>query len=554
VSYVISEPQLMASVAAGINGIGANLSAANAAAAGPTSGLAAAAADEVSEALANAFGAYGTEYQSLVGALERWHGQFAQTLTGAATAYAQTESAIVGALGLPSATGSAFSAAAIPPFPANLTTLILGPTGGPIPSAQYIAAANKLYVQAFGMGQTLQGLFTPEQLNPITGPKSLTLNQSVALGVTILDNQLFAELSNPANPNNTVTVFGYSQSSIISALEMQNLAAGTSAFGANPPNVNQLNFVLVGNEMNPNGGLLSRFPNLTIPSLGLTFYGAMDANTPYHVANYTLEYDGFADFPKYPLNVVSDVNAVAGIVFVHTTYLSTPQAVINSATTLTTSPGYTGNTTYFMIPTQNLPLLDPLRLLPGIGNPLADLIQPDLQVIVNLGYGDPYHGYSTSYANLPTPFGLWPSLPPGTVLNALAAGTQQGFHDFSADMGTMTAQAIAAPLALPAAPDFAAMSIPSPVQVANTLTSIVSTDYAVLLPTADIGTALVSTLPTYDAELFLDQLSQGNLINAIGFPIAADVGLGTVSGGVELLTAVSALTSNVSDIQSLFAS
>ncbi|MGB9228039.1 PE domain-containing protein [Mycobacterium sp.] len=36
-SYVITEPQLMASVAAEINGIGAKLSAANAAAAGPTS-------------------------------------------------------------------------------------------------------------------------------------------------------------------------------------------------------------------------------------------------------------------------------------------------------------------------------------------------------------------------------------------------------------------------------------------------------------------------------------------------------------------------------------
>jgi len=28
---------------------------------------------------------------------------------------------------------------------------------------------------------------------------------------------------------------------------------------------------------------------------------------------------------------------------------------------LATSPGYTGNTTYYMSPTQNLPLLTPLR-------------------------------------------------------------------------------------------------------------------------------------------------------------------------------------------------
>jgi hypothetical protein len=57
----------------------------------------------------------------------------------------------------------------------------------------------------------------------------------------------------------------------------------------------------------------------------------------------------------------------------------------------------------------------------------------------------------------------------------------------------------------------------------------------------------------YDSELFVQQLAQGNLLNAIGFPIAADVGLATVSGGVELLAVASALSSNVKDLQSLFA-
>ena len=31
-----------------------------------------------------------------------------------------------------------------------------------------------------------------------------------------------------------------------------------------------------------------------------------------------------------------------------------------------------------MLPTANLPLLDPVRLIPLIGDPLADLLQPDL--------------------------------------------------------------------------------------------------------------------------------------------------------------------------------
>jgi hypothetical protein len=102
-----------------------------------------------------------------------------------------------------------------------------------------------------------------------------------------------------------------------------------------------VSFVLVGNEMTPNGGMLARFPGLNIPSLGLPFYGGMNANTGYTVINNTLEYDGFADFPQYPIDFLADLNAVTGIVFVHGTYLSVPQAQLDQAITLPTSPGYT---------------------------------------------------------------------------------------------------------------------------------------------------------------------------------------------------------------------
>ncbi|MGO9508008.1 MAG: PE family protein [Mycobacterium sp.] len=554
-AYVITEPQLMASVAVEINGIGANLSAANAAAAGRTTSLAAAAADEISAALAKAFGAYGAEYQSLVGQLEGWHGQFTQTLTNAGTAYAGTETAIAsglaGALGVAGGSGAALSAATIPPFPANMLTYFIGGTGTPIPSQSFVTKANNLYVRSVN---ALTTLVTPEQLYPLTGVKSLVLDTSVSEGVTILDQALYTSIHTNGQ---SVTVFGISQSAIISSLEMRNLANGTSMFGANPPDVSQLNFVLTGNEMNPNGGLLSRFPNLSLPALGLTFYGSTPADTPYHVANYTREYDGFADFPKYPINVVSDLNAMLGIVLVHPTYLDLPLSQVNAATQLATSPGYTGNTSYYIIHTENLPLLAPLRAIPGIGTPLADLIQPDMKVIVNLGYGDPNFGYSTSPADLPTPFGLFPSIPASTITNALSAGTQQGIQAFSADLQGMAAQATnPAAYALPPAPVLAtaAPTFPSPAKIVNTLTSIVTTDYATLLPTADIGTTLVTTLPLYDTELFVDQLSQGNLLNAVGFPIAADVGLGTVAGGVEVLTLVSALSQNVKDLQGLFAS
>jgi hypothetical protein len=63
------------------------------------------------------------------------------------------------------------------------------------------------------------------------------------------------------------------------------------------------------------------------------------------------------------------------------------------------------------------------------------------------------------------------------------------------------------------------------IDFANTLSTVASTDYGALLPTADIASALVTSVPAYDVSLFLDGLEAGNLLDAVGYPIAADVAL-----------------------------
>ena len=236
---------------------------------------------------------------------------------------------------------------------------------------------------------------------------------------------------------------------------------------------------------------------------------------------------------------------------------------MNSAIELATSPGYNGVTHYYMIPTEHLPLLAPLRAIPVIGNPLANLIEPTTKVLVNLGYGDPYHGYSTSYADVPTPFGLFPDVAPGTVFNALVGSTQQGVANFSADLHALASQPMTIPSFTPPQPlgplgDVGADHLvagcpPTPEKIVNTAATIISTDYALLLPTADIATSLVTSVPLYDAQLFLQQLAMGNLINAIGYPIAGDVGLGTVAGAVFGLTVIEALVQNLRALQGLVA-
>jgi hypothetical protein len=98
---------------------------------------------------------------------------------------------------------------------------------------------------------------------------------------------------------------------------------------------------------------------------------------------------------------------------------------------LPTSPGYTGNTTYLFNLEQNVPLLTPLRqYLPApYGNAFADLLQPDVRVIVDMGYG------TGEYANIPTPASLFELPDPFTILPDLATGTIQGPQAFLHDLG-----------------------------------------------------------------------------------------------------------------------
>jgi hypothetical protein len=332
--------------------------------------------------------------------------------------------------------------------------------------------------------------------------------------------------------------------------------------------------------MNPNGGFFARFPGfpagqpLQLPALGLTLYGATPSNTIYPTNIYTLEYDGWADFPQYPINFISDANAFLGIAFVHGAYPSLNPSALPpgyNIQTLPTSPGYTGVTNYYMITTPNgLPLLEPLRLIPGIGNPLADLLQPDLTVIVNLGYGNPNFGYSTGPADVQTYFGLFPHVSQQLIAQDLIAGAHQGTTAFVSDIhaeaagvslstvshsltsmaGTGAADVHALTHTLSSStPDSIIETIQGAVtNTANGISGTAARLYGALLPTADIVNTLITVLPAYDVNLFLSGIQQainGNVLGGLQYalvaPLAADTGLLTLAGGIELEVILNAL-------------
>jgi hypothetical protein len=413
------------------------------------------------------------------------------------------------------------------------TAFILGGSGLETPGQTYANAIDAEYLAPRDFTGTTQVLTTPEALYPFLGPFTETFDQSEAQGQQLLDTAILNQIATgDVDAANPVVVSGWSQSSVIASLLQPELASqGVPS--------DDVHFVLVGDESAPNGGMLERFdlPDGTqpsIPSFGLTFSGP-EASDLYPTDVYTHEYDGFADFPQYPINPLSDINAVLGIVFEHVTYPGLTAEQVADAIQLPTSSADT-LTNYYEIPVTTLPLLDPLQLIPFIGNPLADLLNPDLSVLVNLGYGDVddnyLGGWSQGDADVPTTLGFLPS---SSVLEqvpqALANGLQQGITDAIKDLTD---------------PNNYVYSLPSWAdQLGTTLENILpGTDLSVLsivpttfqdlfdtfpphtgFPPLDVATALFITLPEIDYNVFTTELAAGNPVDAIGIPLAADLGI-----------------------------
>ena len=302
---------------------------------------------------------------------------------------------------------------------------------------------------------------------------------------------------------------------------------------------------------------------MSLPSLGFVF----DSSTPsddYVTSIYTLEYDGFADFPRYPINFLSDLNAFLGIALLHGTYLNGADPALNSGPSAeeiadaTLLPGSAADgtadslTNYYLID-ETAPLVS---LLPA---KLQELLGPDLTYLINLGYGDGSLGYSDTAADVPTPFGLFPDTSLSTVISTLETDTEQGIQNLISDTDPYTSAALDTTSSgqsfadlLSALEADAANPAASFTEFVNALSSATSAAYSTLLPLTDIANALVTSLPSYDLSLFTDNLSNGDLPDALGLPIAADTGMGTLFAGFAFAVVDRAVTDIVSDFSGLF--
>ncbi len=153
-SFVQTSPEFVAAAAADLARIGSTISSANVAALGPTSGVLAPGADEVSASVAALFDAHSQVYQALSAQAAAFHSQFVQLMNGGAAQYAFAEASNTSPLQTAAAPASmaaqvpAVSAGAVgtaaPTAPARPLAAAVAPAAGaasPVPAGTPVAAA-----------------------------------------------------------------------------------------------------------------------------------------------------------------------------------------------------------------------------------------------------------------------------------------------------------------------------------------------------------------------------------------------------------------------------
>ena len=139
-------------------------------------------------------------------------------------------------------------------------------------------------------------------------------------------------------------------------------------------------FILIADS---NFGLLRTLQGVYVP--GFDYTPAPLPETRFNTIVVINQYDGFADPIKDLVNLLTDLNAVMGIAYVHAFAQNTDLSTVPAGNITTTQ---NGKTTIYHVPTKQLPLTMPLRQL-GVPDAIVDGIDAQLRPIIDEGYVDP---------------------------------------------------------------------------------------------------------------------------------------------------------------------
>ncbi|OBF90787.1 hypothetical protein A5790_16360 [Mycobacterium sp. 852002-51152_SCH6134967] len=268
----------------------------------------------------------------------------------------------------------------------------------------------------------------PAAFFPVFGSK--TFDDSVDEGVTSLNGCVRGSSSacvyNPdasydiEDPDQPVTappadedyvIFGYSQSAVVASLVKRDLIA-------NPRDAGETSFFLLANPMRPNGGILARGPEgLTIPIIGITFYGATptdscDQGPCMPTVDAAAQYDLLGgDAPASLTNVLAIANSLASYYYLH-------GDLQNENFDDAVYQGSYGDTDYYLYPAERLPILMPFEAFAP--SPILTALDAPLRVLIEGAYArDVNPGVATKVGLLPfrnpiaTAINLVKSIPTG---------------------------------------------------------------------------------------------------------------------------------------------
>lgn len=169
---------------------------------------------------------------------------------------------------------------------------------------------------------------------------------------------------------------------------------------ANDAALNNVPLVVLDNNTNRAGGGFWTTYSMFAPLLGTSAAPTPDElGVP--VVDTAYEYNINSDAPTYPINLLADVNSLMAYIYDYggqATAPMPPEILQDPATTAgqhyvvapdgTFTKAYVGGTTtYVTFRSDGLPLLRPLRMIPG-GDILADAVEPTATALVNAGYQD----------------------------------------------------------------------------------------------------------------------------------------------------------------------
>lgn len=349
-----------------------------------------------------------------------------------------------------------------------VTALMMGGTSQPYPdrvngymdstARRYLDAVSDCTIDACNRLPT----YIPNEASPLF-TSGMAFGPSVAVGTGLLDTAVRTVLD---QTDEQIIVFGNSQSATV-AIEVKR------ALAADPDiDTDRLHFVVIGNPNRPNGGFMQRFFPAVVPIFEYKPTGTPVSNTGIATTDISFQYDIAADFPRYPGNLLAVLNVFAGLA-VHGAYDDKvnpngyTEEELRAEIDNLKNRVIVGDTTYITIPTKVLPLAQALR---GVGyttgtsallTPLADLLEPVLRVIVELGYD------RTVSPDQQQSFGAFPKVNPLKVARDIGAALGLGFRNMVTNLaarqrGATQEQETQEPLMNAAAPSAGPAGSPTP--------------------------------------------------------------------------------------------